>query len=145
LNTRGIQLAKKCLLVAAVCYNLKRLLNRRGETKLKGGKTLIQHFVLLWATWVQKSSNSRFSWAVSSWKKQVPFPGSKGLKTVFEIANCSQILFHHRVAFTHRLGINPQGGYLFQQVFYLGSLLPSPFWLSDKTGSRKLCLTGHQL
>jgi hypothetical protein len=65
-NTRGIQLANKCLLMAAVCYNLKRLLKWMGETALKGGKTLIQRFVMLWALLVQESRKSRFSLAVSS-------------------------------------------------------------------------------
>jgi hypothetical protein len=37
-----------------------------GETALKGGKTLIQRFVMLWALLVQESRKSRFSLAVSS-------------------------------------------------------------------------------
>jgi transposase len=47
-NTRGIKLANKCLLVAAVCYNLKRLLKWMGETALKEGKKTLWHFILLW-------------------------------------------------------------------------------------------------
>jgi hypothetical protein len=39
-NTRGIQLANKCLLVAAVCYNLKRLLKCMGEDIKKQKKSL---------------------------------------------------------------------------------------------------------
>jgi hypothetical protein len=47
-NTRGIKLANKCLLVAATCYNLKRLLKWMGETALKEGKKTLLHFILLW-------------------------------------------------------------------------------------------------
>ncbi|ANE51949.1 IS1182 family transposase [Flavisolibacter tropicus] len=47
-NTRGIQLANKCLLMAAVCYNLKRLLKWMGEAEGKGEKTLGQLLVMLY-------------------------------------------------------------------------------------------------
>jgi len=62
-NTRGIQLAGKCLLMAAVCYNLKRLLKWMGED-LK--KTLEQLLFVLWLLLVQQGRNSRFIIAVSS-------------------------------------------------------------------------------
>lgn len=47
-NTRGIGLANKCLLMAAVCYNLKRLLKWRSEAKPLEGKTLANCFFALW-------------------------------------------------------------------------------------------------
>jgi hypothetical protein len=46
-NTRGLQLANKCMLMAATCYNLKKLLKWMGETELEGGKTLFQHLIIL--------------------------------------------------------------------------------------------------
>ena len=47
-NTQGIQLANKYLLMAAVCYNLKRLLKWISEAELKEGKMLLQYFFTLW-------------------------------------------------------------------------------------------------
>ena len=47
-NTRGISLANKCLLMAAVCYNLKRLLKWRQEAKEEDGKTLCLVMAMLW-------------------------------------------------------------------------------------------------
>ncbi len=47
-NTRGIQLANKCLLMAAVCYNLKRLLKWIEETAPDCGETPFEHFIFLW-------------------------------------------------------------------------------------------------
>ena len=56
-NTRGIQQANKCMLMAAVAYNLKKLLKWK-ETKVqtavlvlkKAGKSLCLHFLSLWQT-----------------------------------------------------------------------------------------------
>jgi len=55
-STRGLQLANKCLLVAAVCYNLKRLLKWMGEDLKK----------LLWLLLVQHGRTHRLALAVSS-------------------------------------------------------------------------------
>jgi hypothetical protein len=52
-NTRGIKLANKCFLMAATCYNLKRLLKWIGETEPKREKTLFQTFFTLWLFGVQ--------------------------------------------------------------------------------------------
>ena len=52
-NTRGIKLANKCLLMAAVCYNLKRLLKWIRETESNGGKTPFEHFIALWLLLMQ--------------------------------------------------------------------------------------------
>jgi hypothetical protein len=46
-NTRGIKPAGKCLLMAATCYNLKRLLRWISEVEVRGEKTLFQHFFTL--------------------------------------------------------------------------------------------------
>jgi hypothetical protein len=58
-NTRGIQLANKYLLMAATCYKLKCLLKWMGETAQKERKILIQHFILLWRLLVQESRKSQ--------------------------------------------------------------------------------------
>jgi transposase len=52
-NTRGISLANKCLLMAAVCYNLKRLLKWKREAKEEDGKPLAKWVTALWWVTVQ--------------------------------------------------------------------------------------------
>jgi hypothetical protein len=47
-NTRGLQLANKCMLIAATCYNLKRLLKWISETELEEGKMLFQQLIIIW-------------------------------------------------------------------------------------------------
>lgn len=47
-NTRGIKLANKCLLMAGCAYNLKRLLKWTSEMKPEGGDSLFQCFFVLW-------------------------------------------------------------------------------------------------
>jgi transposase len=57
INTRGIKQANKCMLMAAVAYNLKKLLKWK-ETKVqtavmslkKAGKSLCFYFLMLWQT-----------------------------------------------------------------------------------------------
>jgi transposase len=65
-NTRGIQLANKCLLMAAVCYNLKRLLKWTSETDLKGRKMLFQYFILLWRFLMQSSRKNKYLLSLSA-------------------------------------------------------------------------------
>jgi len=47
-NTRGISLANKCLLMAAVCYNLKRLLKWIQEEGQNSREALVKCFSVLW-------------------------------------------------------------------------------------------------
>jgi hypothetical protein len=65
-NTQCIQLANKGLLMAAVCYNLKRLLKWMGETELKGGKMLIQHFVCCGHSWCRRAEKADFLWRLAT-------------------------------------------------------------------------------
>lgn len=65
-NTRGIGLANKCLLMAAVCYNLKRLLKWTSESIQNPGKTLAKCFFVLWLLMVPQDRKSRLAMAVSS-------------------------------------------------------------------------------
>jgi transposase len=58
-NTRGIKLANKCLLMAAVCYNLKRLLKCIGESKETAEKSLVKLLLKLWHSWVQHGRQIR--------------------------------------------------------------------------------------
>ena len=54
-NTRGIKQANKCMLMAAVAYNLKKLLNRKGNKvlanvksmEIKAGKSLLKLFLVI--------------------------------------------------------------------------------------------------
>jgi hypothetical protein len=64
-NTRGINLACKCLVTAAVCYNLKRLLKWIRERKEAAGKLLAKHFFMLWPLVTQQSGNSQLTVVVS--------------------------------------------------------------------------------
>ena len=64
-NTRGIKLANKCLLVAATCYNLKRLLKWMGESIQNPGKTLANCLSMLWLLLGQQARKSRTAMAFS--------------------------------------------------------------------------------
>lgn len=64
-NTRGIGLANKCLLMAAVCYNLKRLLKWTSETLKNTDEALVKCFYMLWLFLMQHRWKSRFQVAVS--------------------------------------------------------------------------------
>ncbi len=63
-NTRGIKLANKCLLMAAVCYNLKKLVKWMGESAKNGGETLAKWFFMLWLLRVQQVARRRIAVAV---------------------------------------------------------------------------------
>ena len=65
-NTRGIKLANKCLLMAAVCYNLKRLLKWMADGTKNTEKTLLQFFSMLWAFVVPQAGKCRFVVAVNN-------------------------------------------------------------------------------
>jgi transposase len=65
-NTRGIKLANKCLLMAAVCYNLKRLLKWMGEDLKNTEETLTQLISVLWYSMLLHGRKSRLYSAVSS-------------------------------------------------------------------------------
>ena len=47
-NTRGIKLAGKCLLMAAICYNLKRLLKWTSENSKNTEATLAKLLFMVW-------------------------------------------------------------------------------------------------
>ena len=64
-NTRGIKLANKCLLMAAVCYNLKRLLKWTSENFKNQEKTLVKCFFMLWFLQAQHGLKRRLAIAVS--------------------------------------------------------------------------------
>jgi transposase len=64
-NTRGIQLANKCLLMAAVCYNLKRLLKWTSENLQNIQTTLAQLIFVLWYSMLLNDRKSRLYLAVS--------------------------------------------------------------------------------
>ncbi len=64
-NTRGIQLAGKCLLMAAVCYNLKRLLKWTAEEGGKPTKRLANLLLMLWPIMRQQGRISHIAIAVS--------------------------------------------------------------------------------
>ena len=64
-NTRGLQLAGKCLLMAAVCYNLKRLLKWMDENLKNTEKMIAKLFFRLWLLLVQQDGKSRLAVAVS--------------------------------------------------------------------------------
>jgi transposase len=64
-NTRGIHLAGKCLLMAAVCYNLKRLLKWMGESSQNPGKTLKKLLFIVWLLIVQRGAKRRIAVAAS--------------------------------------------------------------------------------
>jgi transposase len=65
-NTRGIELANKCLLMAAVCYNLKRLLKWTSENLKNPGKMLSKCFSVLWRSLLPHGRTHRLSLVVSS-------------------------------------------------------------------------------
>lgn len=60
-NTRGLKLANKCLLMAAVCYNLKRLLKWMGEGIESTPKTLVWLLSVLWPPLVQQTRKKPFA------------------------------------------------------------------------------------
>ncbi len=64
-NTRGLKLAGKCLLMAAVCYNLKRLLKWIGDEQKNTQKTLSKLSFVLWLLLVQQSGKCQLAVAVS--------------------------------------------------------------------------------
>jgi hypothetical protein len=64
-NTRGIGLANKCLLMAAVCYNLKRLLKWMGEDFQNQRKSLAQLLSVLWLLLAPHEGKRRLPVAVS--------------------------------------------------------------------------------
>ena len=64
-NTRGIKLAGKCLLMAAVCYNLKRLLKWIGDEPKNIQKTLAKCFSVQWCFLALQDGKSRLPVAVS--------------------------------------------------------------------------------
>lgn len=64
-NTRGIKLANKCMLMAAVCYNLKRLLKWISEDLKNTGRILAKRFSVLWLPVVQRSWKRCLQVAVS--------------------------------------------------------------------------------
>jgi hypothetical protein len=66
LNTRGIKLANKCLLMAAVCYNLKRLLKWTSENIKKPEIVLSKCFSVLWLLLVHNGRKNCFVLAVTS-------------------------------------------------------------------------------
>jgi hypothetical protein len=57
-NTRGIKLANKCLLMAAVCYNLKRLLKWTSEVEPEGRKNAFSTYIALGLLLVQGGRKS---------------------------------------------------------------------------------------
>ena len=65
-NTRGIKLANKCMLMAAVCYNLKRLLKWTGESLKNTEKTLAKLFSVLWLFFMPQDGKSRLMMAVNN-------------------------------------------------------------------------------
>jgi transposase len=73
LNTRGIKLANKCMLMAAVCYNLKRLLKWMGEALKNTQKTFAKRFSVLWRLLVQQGRKSRLQLAVNSSRNTCDF------------------------------------------------------------------------
>ena len=64
-NTRRIKLAGKCLLMAAVCYNRKRLLKWTSENLKNQEKAGAKLFFVLWCTLVLHDRKSRLALAVS--------------------------------------------------------------------------------
>lgn len=64
-NTRGIKLANKCLLMAAVCYNLKRLLKWTADGIENIEKTHAKCIFRLWLLIVQQGAKRRIAVAVS--------------------------------------------------------------------------------
>ena len=65
-NTRGIGLANKCLLMAAVCYNLKRLLKWMGESSENAAKTACKMLFLLWRVLIPQAGKCRVVMAVNN-------------------------------------------------------------------------------
>lgn len=64
-NTRGLKLANKCLLMAAVCYNLKRLLKWTGNGIENTERALAKLLFMLWLFLVLQGRKSRLGVAVS--------------------------------------------------------------------------------
>lgn len=64
-NTRGIGLANKCLLMAAVCYNLKRLLKWTTAGNENAEKTLAKCLFRLWLFLMPQAGKCRLVMAVS--------------------------------------------------------------------------------
>ena len=64
-NTRGLQLANKCLLMAATCYNLKRLLKWMEEEGKNTKETLAKCFFRLWLFVEQQDRENWLLMAVS--------------------------------------------------------------------------------
>ena len=64
-NTRGIKLANKCLLMAAVCYNLKKLLKWTAEDGENRDKMPANLLLMLWPFLVLQGGKSRTGIAVS--------------------------------------------------------------------------------
>jgi hypothetical protein len=60
-NTRGIELANKCLLMAAVCYNLKRMLKWVAEGSKKTEKTPAKLLFVLWCLLVKDGRTKQFA------------------------------------------------------------------------------------
>jgi len=63
-NTRGIKLANKCLLMAAVCYNLKRLLKWTQEGQKNIGKALAKMILMLWRRLAHYGRTTQFAVAL---------------------------------------------------------------------------------
>jgi hypothetical protein len=66
LNTRGIKLANKCLLMAAVCYNLKRLLKWMGEDLENTRKYLQNAFQCCSISWCNSTKQAYLRWLLAA-------------------------------------------------------------------------------
>jgi len=65
-NTRGLSLANKCLLMAAVCYNLKRLLKWRQDEAENTPEALANCFFIVWLLIAPQVRKTRLLEAVSN-------------------------------------------------------------------------------
>ncbi|RYZ40681.1 MAG: IS1182 family transposase [Sphingobacteriales bacterium] len=79
-NTRGIKLANKCMLMAAVCYNLKKLVKWMGESAANGGEALAKWFFVLWQQVLLHVSKRRFMVGVSIGRNNDLFAEAKAVK-----------------------------------------------------------------
>jgi hypothetical protein len=61
LNTRGIKLANKCLLMAGCAYNLKRLLKWVSEMKPEEGEPLFPYFFAPWLLIMHDGRKAQFT------------------------------------------------------------------------------------
>lgn len=80
-NTRGLKLANKCLLMAATCYNLKKLLKLISKGTENDQNSLVWLFILLWRILLPPARKTAFATAYPLMKMRMLFSPPKATGT----------------------------------------------------------------